>query len=121
MRRVLYRADRLARLTTALPLRSIARNDGWCDAPTDPNYNRLVTLPYDASHEEMWRQDRLYDIVVVLGFNDDPVIAGKGSAIFLHIAREGYAPTEGCVALALPDLVDLVHDATPESVVDIAK
>jgi L,D-peptidoglycan transpeptidase YkuD (ErfK/YbiS/YcfS/YnhG family) len=122
IRSVFYRPDRpLAALTTALPLRPIARVDAWCDAPADPNYNRLVTLPYDASHENMWRQDRLYDIVVVLGFNDMPVIAGKGSAIFLHIAREGYAPTEGCIGLALPDLVDLVREATSDSVVDIAK
>ena len=119
LRYVLYRADRLERPETALPLRALTRNEGWCDSPSDRNYNRLVALPYDASHEKMWRQDRLYDIVVVLGFNDGPPIAGKGSAIFLHVARKGYAPTEGCVALAQPDLLDALRVATSTSVVCI--
>ena len=119
LRRVFYRADRLAAPETVLPLQALSPTDGWCDAPTDPNYNRLVPLPYDASHENLWRQDRLYDIVVVIGFNDDPVVAGKGSAIFLHVARESYAPTEGCVALALPDLLDVLRVATSDSNVHI--
>ena len=89
LRRLLYRPDRLARPHTGLPIREIAPNDGWCDAPGDPNYNRPVTLPYDASHERLWREDHLYDLVVVLGHNDDPPAPGRGSAIFLHIAREG--------------------------------
>ncbi len=120
LRQVLYRPDRLAKPETALTTVAITRDDGWCDAPDDPNYNRLVRLPYEASHEKMWRQDRLYDIVAALGFNDAPVIAGRGSAVFLHIAREGYTATEGCIALALPDLLDVVRAATPASVVRIA-
>ena len=72
---------------TSLPLRAITADDGWCDAPDDPNYNRLVKLPYPASAEHMWREDHLYDLVAVLGYNDDPVVPGKGSAIFLHVAR----------------------------------
>jgi L,D-peptidoglycan transpeptidase YkuD (ErfK/YbiS/YcfS/YnhG family) len=120
IRNVLFRADRIARLNTALATRIIMMQDGWCDAPGDTNYNKPIALPYDASHEKLWRQDRFYDIVVVLGFNDAPVVAGKGSAIFLHVAREGYAPTEGCVALALPDLIELVENVSPDSLVDIA-
>jgi L,D-peptidoglycan transpeptidase YkuD (ErfK/YbiS/YcfS/YnhG family) len=119
LRRAFYRADRLLTPDTVLPLQALGRTDGWCDAPSYPNYNRLVALPYDASHENLWRQDRLYDIVVSIGFNDDPVVAGKGSAIFLHVAREGYAPTEGCVALSLPDLLDMLRAATAASVVRI--
>ncbi|HEX2593021.1 MAG TPA: L,D-transpeptidase family protein [Rhizomicrobium sp.] len=119
IRNVLYRADRIAPPKTSFDSRALTPNDGWCDAPADPNYNRLVRLPYDASHEEMWRQDRLYDIVAVLGFNDDPVIPGRGSAIFLHIARESYGPTEGCVALAMPDLLDVLRVATDPSVVRV--
>ncbi len=119
IRNVLYRADRIAPPDMSFDKRALTSNGGWCDAPTDPNYNRLVQLPYDASHEEMWRQDRLYDIVAVLGFNDDPVIPGRGSAIFLHIARENYGPTEGCIALAMPDLLDVLREATPQSVVRV--
>jgi L,D-peptidoglycan transpeptidase YkuD (ErfK/YbiS/YcfS/YnhG family) len=119
IRRVLYRADRLDRPQTELPLAEIAPDDGWCDAPTDPRYNTQIKLPYAASHESLWRRDRLYDVIAVLGFNDDPVTSGKGSAIFLHMAREGYAPTEGCVALALPDLLDVLRVATAASTVRI--
>ena len=67
-------------------------------------YNRMVRLPHDGSYEELWRQDALYDLVGVLGWNDAPVQRGRGSAIFLHVARDDYGPTEGCVALALDDL-----------------
>jgi L,D-peptidoglycan transpeptidase YkuD (ErfK/YbiS/YcfS/YnhG family) len=119
IRRVLYRADRLARPETGLPLDELRPADGWCDAPDDPRYNTQIELPYAASHEALWRKDRLYDAIAVLGFNDVPVRAGKGSAIFLHIAREGYAPTEGCVALALPDLLDVLRAAAPGSTVCI--
>ena len=84
---------------------------GWCDDSADAEYNRQVRLPFHARHEILWREDYLYDLIVELGFNDDPVIAGRGSAIFLHVAREDYAPTEGCVACALPDLMELVAAA----------
>lgn len=109
LRRVWWRADRLAKPPrTGLPLRVIASDDGWCDAPGDPAYNRPVRLPYPASAEEMWRQDGLYDVVVELGHNDDPPVPGLGSAIFLHVARSDFGPTQGCLALALPDLLDLL-------------
>jgi L,D-peptidoglycan transpeptidase YkuD (ErfK/YbiS/YcfS/YnhG family) len=105
IREIFYRADRLAKPQVRLPLRAIALDDGWCDAPDDPNYNRLVKLPYEASAERMWRDDPLYDVVAVIGFNDAPVVPGKGSAIFLHLAKEDYAPTAGCVALSRDDLL----------------
>jgi L,D-peptidoglycan transpeptidase YkuD (ErfK/YbiS/YcfS/YnhG family) len=85
-----------------LPLR------GWCDDPDDAAYNRMVTLPHAASHEELWRADGLYDVIGVLGWNDAPVARGRGSAIFLHVARPDMAPTAGCVALALADLRTLL-------------
>ncbi|MEX2618524.1 MAG: L,D-transpeptidase family protein [Alphaproteobacteria bacterium] len=113
LRRVLYRADRLPPPETGLALAAIAPQDGWCDAPDDPAYNRPVTLPYPASAESLWRDDGLYDVVVVLGHNDDPPVAGKGSAIFMHVARPGYAPTEGCVALAIDDLLDVLRRCGP--------
>jgi L,D-peptidoglycan transpeptidase YkuD (ErfK/YbiS/YcfS/YnhG family) len=96
---VLYRADRVRRPPTALPARRMRPNDGWCDAPADRNYNRPVRHPYAASAEALWRADRLYDLVIVLGYNAHPRVRGRGSAIFVHVARPGYAPTEGCIAL----------------------
>ncbi len=103
-RMVYFRPDRGPPPETGLETKPLAETDGWCDAPEDPAYNQHVALPYAASHEEMWRDDPLYDIVVVLGHNDDPPVPGHGSAIFMHVAREGYLPTEGCVALKREDL-----------------
>jgi L,D-peptidoglycan transpeptidase YkuD (ErfK/YbiS/YcfS/YnhG family) len=119
LRRVLYRADRLQQPETALPCTPIRDDDGWCDAPDDPAYNRPVRLPYPASHERLRREDGLYDVVVVLGHNDDPVVPGAGSAIFLHVARDDYGATEGCVALALADLLAVLKEAQPGSAVEV--
>ena len=119
LRRVLYRPDKGPPPITALPVAAIKREDGWCDAPQDPAYNRPVTLPYPASAERMWRDDDVYDLVVILGHNDDPVVPGAGSAIFLHLARPDYGPTEGCVALARADLEALLASAQPGDVLEI--
>lgn len=104
LRRVLYRADRGPPPRCALPVEPIAPADGWCDDPAHPLYNRPVTRPFDASHEALWREDGIYDVIGVLGWNDAPVERGRGSAIFLHVARPGLPPTEGCVALAPGEL-----------------
>lgn len=109
LRRLLYRPDRFARPVCALPTRSLVQNDGWCDAPGDANYNMPVTLPYAASAEHLWRNDHVYDLIVVVGYNDQPVVAGRGSAIFMHIARENYSPTVGCVAFARDDLIAILR------------
>jgi len=115
LRRVLYRADRIDAPVTRLPTEAIAEDDGWCDAPGDANYNRPVKRPYPAHHERMWRNDGLYDLVVILGHNDDPPVPGAGSAIFLHVARPDYAPTEGCVALQRADLLRVLGACGPDS------
>ncbi len=99
-----YRADKFSRMPSGIDLRRIARYAGWCDAPSDRNYNRPVGLPYRASAERMWREDDLYDAVLVLDYNITPRVRGAGSAIFLHIARPDYAPTEGCVAISKRDM-----------------
>jgi len=109
LKRVLYRGDRLIPPTTRLPIAPLQRDDGWCDAPSDPNYNRPVKLPYNASAETMWRDDALYDVVVVLGHNDDPVVPGAGSAIFLHIAPPDGTPTAGCIGLSKEDLLAVLR------------
>ena len=119
IRRVLWRPDRGPAPTAAFELAPIAPDDGWCDEPSDPAYNRPVRLPYPASAERMWLEEGLYDVVVVLGHNDDPVVPGMGSAIFLHLARADFGPTEGCVALARPDLEALLGRARPGDAVEI--
>jgi L,D-peptidoglycan transpeptidase YkuD (ErfK/YbiS/YcfS/YnhG family) len=114
LRRVLWRADRLADPpVTRLPCAPILPTDGWCDWPEDPLYNRPVTLPYPARHERMWRDDALYDIVVIIGHNDDPVVPGAGSAVFMHLARTDGGPTEGCVGLPRGDLLALLAACGP--------
>ncbi|ABC24429.1 L,D-transpeptidase family protein [Rhodospirillum rubrum] len=104
LRTVFYRPDRGEAPAGGLPVRALDPSMGWCDDPADPAYNQPVTLPYRASAETLWRDDDLYDIVVVLGHNDDPVVVGAGSAIFLHVAAADGRPTAGCVALAVADL-----------------
>jgi L,D-peptidoglycan transpeptidase YkuD (ErfK/YbiS/YcfS/YnhG family) len=120
IRRLLYRPDK-GLPQTALPAFGIDPTDGWCDDPGDTAYNRPVTLPYPARTEAMWREDGVYDLVVVLGHNDDPIVAGAGSAIFLHLARDDYAPTEGCVALSRADLEALLASAQVGDVIEIRR
>ena len=108
LRRLYFRNDRLVLPKVRLPARPISEHDGWCDDPRSSTYNRLVHVPNDWSAEKMWREDGLYDLVVVVGYNDDPPEGEWGSAIFLHVAREDYAPTRGCVAFSLADLLELV-------------
>ena len=106
LHRVMFRADRVAAPRCMVPIEPIARNDGWCDDPAHPDYNRMIRLPHPARHEDLWRADGLYDVIGVLGWNDAPPVRGRGSAVFLHVARPDYAPTAGCITLALPDLLD---------------
>ncbi|MHC8491532.1 L,D-transpeptidase family protein [Thalassospira sp. SM2505] len=108
LRYVMYRSDRRPCPRTKLPATTISFSDGWCDDPDHPSYNCPVRLPFSGSHEKLWRDDNLYNIVVVLGHNDDPPVPGKGSAIFMHIAKPDYSGTEGCIALSEQDLETLL-------------
>ncbi|MEK9967541.1 MAG: L,D-transpeptidase family protein [Ferrovibrio sp.] len=119
LRQVYYRADRVDAPQTRLPLQALTPQDGWCDDPLDPAYNRFVVLPHAASHERLWRDDAIYDVIVVLGHNDDPPVPGLGSAIFMHVARPDYSSTEGCVALALPDLLNLLAVLRPGAQIEL--
>jgi L,D-peptidoglycan transpeptidase YkuD (ErfK/YbiS/YcfS/YnhG family) len=119
IRRVLYRPDRGPAPASALAVQALEPDDGWCDAPDDAAYNRPVKLPHAGSFERMWRDDAIYDLVVVLGYNDDPPVAAMGSCIFLHLARPGYPPTEGCVAVTRADLEALLAAARPGDAVEI--
>lgn len=108
LRRLLYRSDRLALPRTGLRGRPIGPSDGWCDDPESPVYNKWVRLPNQWRCEKLWRDDALYDLIVPIGYNDDPTVPDIGSAIFVHIARDGYAPTEGCVAFSRTDLLEIL-------------
>ena len=119
MKRVFYRPDRMARPETDLPVVPLSERDGWCDDADHPLYNRPVTLPFAPSHEKLWRDDHVYDLIVELGHNDDPVEPGFGSAIFFHLVHEDYRPTEGCVALAQADMLDVLKQVSAESELEI--
>lgn len=121
IRQVFWRADRLPRPETALPVEALIPEAGWCDDPASPFYNLPVLLPFPMSHEKLWRDDGVYDLIVVLGYNDAPPVPGKGSAIFLHLARPDYSPTEGCVACAKDDLLALLKVARPGDALEIAR
>ena len=125
LRRIWVRADRLALPllsgpSLSLPVHAIDPLLGWCDDPSSEDYNRPVRLPHPASHERMWREDSVYDLVVELGFNDDPPILGRGSAIFLHLARPDFSPTEGCVAVELAVLLEILAEGRLGDVVEVA-
>jgi len=120
LRRVLIRPDRGRMPATRLYVSRIRHEDGWCDAPLDRNYNRAVRLPYRASHERLWRDDRLYDIVVVLSHNERPRQHYHGSAVFLHIADPNRKPTAGCVALSPADMRKLLALVGPRTVLRVS-
>jgi L,D-peptidoglycan transpeptidase YkuD (ErfK/YbiS/YcfS/YnhG family) len=125
LRQVRYRADRMAAPSTkGLVVIRTQESDGWCDDPKDRAYNRPVRLPYAASAEKMWRDDSVYDLLAVIGYNDAPPVAGAGSAIFLHVARAAdtpgkFAPTVGCVSLKLEDLRAVLATCTASTAIRI--
>jgi L,D-peptidoglycan transpeptidase YkuD (ErfK/YbiS/YcfS/YnhG family) len=121
LREVRYRADRVSAPKSGLPVVKTNPEDGWCDAPSDPAYNRLVRLPYPSSAEAMWRDDNAYDLLAVIGTNDAPVVPGAGSAIFLHVARTdadgALLPTAGCIAMKLDDLRAVLAGCGPGTMI----
>lgn len=119
LRRVFYRPDRLDPPRTGLPVVALDTDDAWCDDPRNAQYNHRVRLPFAPSHERLWRTDGLYDIVIEIGHNDRPPQPLLGSAVFIHLARANYAPTRGCVALSLTDMLDVLPLCDEATVVAI--
>jgi L,D-peptidoglycan transpeptidase YkuD (ErfK/YbiS/YcfS/YnhG family) len=115
LRRLWWRADRLPRPRTGLPVRPIRRDDGWCEDPRDRRYNRPIQVPADDAGDRLWRADRLYDLIVELDHNTRPRVAGRGSAVFIHVARPGFAPTAGCIALDARALSRLLARVGPRT------
>lgn len=110
-----YRPDRVVRPLSGLPLRCLRPDHGWCDDPASPCYNRPVRLPFARSHERLWRDDNLYDYVIVLDHNRRPRLRGCGSAIFFHVARFDKAPTAGCVAIPADAMRRLLARLSPRT------
>jgi len=128
LRTVFYRYDKLSKpIYSQVPMMALLEEDGWCDDPNDRAYNQPVMLPYHASAESLWRDDDAYDVIVVLGHNDDPVEKGKGSAIFLHVAQEASNDTddgtedgtEGCIALKKQDLLEILPTLSPQTTLKV--
>ncbi len=114
-----FRPDRVLRKAWVSAMRPVRPSDGWCDDPRSALYNRRVVLPCRASHEKLWRADRLYDLVIVLDYNIHPRRKNRGSAIFLHCARPDFAPTGGCIALRLDDLRRLLPRLARKAVLTV--
>ncbi len=112
--RVWWRADRGLRPRTRLPVRRIGPADAWCEDPIDRRYNRPVRLADSAPGDRLWRSDNLYDLVVEIDHNARPRVARRGSAVFIHIARPGFRPTAGCIALTPDALRKLLERLTPK-------
>ena len=109
LRKVLYRPDRIKKPETELIVHALQPTDAWCDDPSDRAYNQLVKLPFPNSHEKLWLNSNIYNLIVVMGYNDNPVIPKRGSAIFIHVAKPAYAPTDGCIALQSKDLLKIIQ------------
>lgn len=120
VRRGYWRDDRLDQPETAIPLKPIREDDGWCDASEDAAYNRAVRLPYPASCEHLRRDDELYDIIIVVSHNDDPPVPAMGSAVFFHCAKPGYPPTRGCIAVARDDMVTILETLKVGDVLEVS-
>jgi L,D-peptidoglycan transpeptidase YkuD (ErfK/YbiS/YcfS/YnhG family) len=113
--RLWWRPDRAPRPRTLLPVRRIGRGDGWSEDPKDRLYNRPIRVPDGAPGDRLWREDRLYDLIIELDHNTRPRVAGRGSAVFIHVARDGFKPTAGCVALQAPRLQRLLERVGPKT------
>lgn len=124
LREAFVRLDRvsvpMSAQRTGLPCRGLDPADGWSDDVRDPAYNRFVRHPHGFSAEHLWRDDGLYDVIVVLGYNDAPPVAGRGSAIFLHCIAAGHLVTAGCVAINREALVDLLPFLTTADAIAIS-
>ncbi|MEI6316708.1 MAG: L,D-transpeptidase family protein [bacterium] len=117
--KIFFRKDRVGSFKTDFELIPIEKNYGWCDDVNSNLYNHFVLLPFAESHEDLWREDELYDIIVVLSYNTNPVIKGKGSAIFIHVAKPNMKHTKGCIALEKRDLITILGLITRSTKVEI--
>ena len=114
-----YRPDRIKNIITAIKKIKIKKNIGWCDDPDSHFYNQQISLPTKFNHEKLYRNDNLYDLVLVLNYNTNPIIKNKGSAIFIHIAKKNYKKTKGCIALKKKHLIELISKIKKNTQIEI--
>ena len=117
---IFFRKDRISNLKTIIPKLSINKNMGWCNDPKSKKYNKLIKFPYKYSAEKLYRADNIYDLILVLNYNNNPVIKNKGSAIFIHVAKKNYKSTEGCVAVSKKDLKKIVNKIEKKTIINIS-
>ena len=115
---ILYRKDRV-KISSKLKKKVIKKNMGWCNDTKSKQYNKLVKLPFTYSHEKLYKKENIYDIVLVLNYNMNPIKKNKGSAIFIHVAKNNFKKTEGCVAIKKVNLIKLINEINPNSKVKI--
>ena len=116
---ILYRRDKVKNLNTKLEKKAISKKMGWCDDPKSKKYNQLVKLPFRFNFEKLYRKDGIYDIIFILNFNTNPIKKNKGSAIFIHIAKNNYSATRGCIAIKRKDIKKLAREINRKTLVKI--
>ena len=116
---ILYRKDKVKRIQTKIKKVIIKKNMAWCDDPNSKRYNKLIKLPSSFSYEKLYRNDNVYDIILVLNYNMKPIIKHKGSAIFIHVSKSNYKKTEGCVALKKTHLLKILKELKKNTLVKI--
>ena len=119
IKHIFYRKDRVPTLITKINKTPINKNMGWCDDPKSKYYNKLIKFPFKYSAENLFRKDNIYDIILVLNFNTNPVLIGKGSAIFIHIAKKNYSKTAGCIAISKQNMKKIIKKVNKKTLVKI--
>jgi L,D-peptidoglycan transpeptidase YkuD (ErfK/YbiS/YcfS/YnhG family) len=117
--KVYYRDDKIKNITTSIKKLKIKKNTGWCDDPNSKFYNKQIKLPSKFSHEKLYRNDNLYDLILVSNYNMNPIIKNKGSAIFIHVAKNSYEKTKGCIALKKKHLIKLLSQIKKDTRIKI--
>ena len=107
---ILYRKDRIKRIQSKIKKIIIKKNMGWCDDPLSKDYNKLIKIPSKYNYEKIYKKDNVYDIILVLNYNMNPIVKNKGSAIFIHVTKANYKKTEGCVAIKKVHLLKIIKE-----------
>ncbi len=116
---ILFRKDRVKKIQSKIKKIVIRKNMGWCDDPKSKNYNKIIKLPSEYNFEKLYRKENIYDIILVLNYNMNPIVKNKGSAIFIHVAKRNYNKTEGCVAIKKKSLLKIIKELKNNTLVKI--